>query len=170
MRLATHWRNCISLVYIRANVGVGFFELPEANFDKFIKPGQQLSLAGLVNLSKVSRLRVFSLYAIIKCKAPRGGFKFAVLHDINTVLGTIPESNEITNLGFDFKIVGRRPFLVCLDQDWAEMYNEVIRISNGKPLEMELQKVISMGNLETEFAGQDVLYTYIMDQSHETKM
>jgi hypothetical protein len=114
-----------------------------------------------VNLSSVSRLHVFSLFAIIKCDAPR----FAVLHDINIVLGTIPDSNKVTNLRFDFQIVGRRPFRGCLDEDWVGMFNEVIRISDGKPLEFELQTVISTGNLEVEHPGQDELYMYITDKA-----
>jgi len=113
-----------------------------------------------VNLSKVSRLCIFCLYAIID-KAPR----FAVISDINVVLGTIPESNKVTNLGFDFKIDGQRPFRVCLDQDWAGMFNEVIRISDGSPLELELNTVISRGNLDVEYSGEDELYGYIMDKA-----
>jgi len=122
-----------------------------------------------VNLSNLQNLRVFSLYNIINCtaprKAPRNAQPFAVLHDINVVLGTIPESNKVTNLWFDFKIVGRRPFRGCLDQDWAGIFNEIIRIADGKPLELELQMVVSMGSLETEHPGQDELFMYIMEKA-----
>ena len=45
------------------------------------------------------------------------------------------------------------------------MYNQVIRISDGKPLEVELQMVISTGNLEIDHPGQDELYKYIMDKA-----
>jgi hypothetical protein len=114
-----------------------------------------------VNLSNLFNLRVFSLHSIINCKAPRKSPRsarpFAVLHDINTALGTIPESNKVTNLWFDFKIIDRRPFRSCLDQDWAGLFNEIIRIANGKPLELELQMVVSMGSLETEHPGLDEL-------------
>jgi hypothetical protein len=114
-----------------------------------------------VNLSNVSRLHVFSLDAIIKCNVPRS----EVLHDINIVLGTIPESNNLTNLAFDFSIAGQRPFRGCLDQDWDGMYNEVIRISDGKPLEVELHMTVSSKNFEIDHPGQDELYMYIMDKA-----
>jgi hypothetical protein len=114
-----------------------------------------------VNLRKVSHLRVFSLYSIIKCKAPH----FAVLHDINIVLGTIPESNKFTNLAFNFTILGRKPFRKCLDQDWDGMYNEVIRISDRKPLEVEIQMSLSLVYLEVDCPGQDELFKYIMDKA-----
>ena len=65
----------------------------------------------------------------------------------------------------DFNIIGRRPFVGCLDQDWVGMFNEVIRISAGKPLELELQMVVSAGNCDSEYPGQDELYTHIMDKA-----
>jgi hypothetical protein len=37
------------------------------------------------------------------------------------------------------------------------MFNEVIRIADGKPLELELQMVVSTGILEIEHPGQDEL-------------
>jgi hypothetical protein len=110
-----------------------------------------------VNLSNVSRLHVFSLDISI-CDAPQ----FAVLHDISIVLGTIPESNRLTNLAFNFSIAGQRPFRGCLDQDWDGMYNEVIRISDGKPLEVELQMAIYMEIVEVR---DDEIYMYIMDKA-----
>ena len=116
-----------------------------------------------MDLGNVPRLRVFSLFAIIHCNVKP---QLAVLRDISIVLGTIPESNRVTNLGFDIKIVGRRPFRGCLDQNWAGLFNQVIRISDGKPLEMELHIAISTGGLEVEHpGGEDELYTYIIDKA-----
>lgn len=113
-----------------------------------------------MNFGDVSCLHVFALYAIIKCGAPES----AVLHDINIVLRTIPESNQITNLSFDFNIVGQHPFHGCLDQDWVAMFDEVIRISAGKPLELELQTTVSTENLDFKHPGQDELYMNIMNR------
>jgi hypothetical protein len=45
------------------------------------------------------------------------------------------------------------------------MLNEVIRIADGKPLELELQMVVSTGFLETRHPGQDELYTCIMEKA-----
>ena len=124
-----------------------------------------------MNLSNLPNLHVFSLYAIVNCLAPpsrnqaRNPAPLAVIHDINIVLGTIPKSNIITNLWFDFDIVGRRPFHGCLNQDWVGMFNEVIRIGGGKPLELELQMAVSARFLETEHPGQDELYISIMEKA-----
>ena len=94
---------------------------------------------------------------------------FAALHDINVALGTIPDSNRVTNLWFDFSMIGRRgsqhPFLGCLNQDWVGLFNEVIRIGGGKPLELELQLSASMGFLEDDHPDQDELYVDIMEQA-----
>jgi len=67
----------------------------------------------------------------------------AVLRDINIVLSTLHASNKITNLSFDFIMLGEHPFGGCLDEDWAGLCNEVVRLSAGKPLELELQTTVS---------------------------
>ena len=123
-----------------------------------------------MNLSNLPNLQVFSLSAIIDCKVPRKRKAsrkvppFAVLLDINTVLGTILESNRVTNLWFDFDIVGRNPFRGCLDQDWVGMFNEVIRIGGEKPLELDFQIGVSTEDSETD-AGEDELYMGIMEKA-----
>ncbi|KIM35989.1 hypothetical protein M413DRAFT_32032 [Hebeloma cylindrosporum] len=107
-------------------------ELYLTDFD-MSEPGRltkQILLAGLVSLSNLSNLHVFSVYAIINCNTRRNAPRPAVLHDLNIVLGTIPKANKITNLSFDFDIIGRRPFPGCLDQDWVGMFDEIIRISD----------------------------------------
>ena len=95
-----------------------------------------------MNLTNLPNLHLFALYAFVDCNPPRNAPSFVVLHDINIVLSAIPESNRVTNLWFDFEIHGRHPFHGCLDQDWVGMFNEVIRIAGGKPLELELQMVV----------------------------
>ena len=156
-----------------ANVGVVFFDntkqisqisLPD------VEKAQIMPIAGLLNLSKLLNLRVFSLYTYMNCKTPRkreaaqNATPFAVIHDINMVLGTIPDSNIFTNLWFDFIILGGHPFPGCLDQDWTGMFNEVIRISGGKPLEMEFMMTITDG-LESYHSGEVELYNGIMDNA-----
>jgi hypothetical protein len=122
-----------------------------------------------VNLSNLPNLKVFSLSTIINCKrqlkGPRILPPFATLHDINIVLGTIPDSNRITNLWLDFLTVGRRSFDGCLNQNWFEMFSEIIRISDGKPLELELKLAVSSGTLSSEHTGQDELYMRIMEMA-----
>ena len=155
-----------------AKVGVVFFDNTKqfSQFSQFSQPGnekaQTMPIAGLLNLSKLLNLRVFSLYTFINCKreAAQNATPFAVIHDINIVLGTIPDSNIFTNLWFEFTIFGRHPFPGCLDQDWGGMFNEVIRISGGKPLEMEFMMAISDG-LEIHHSGEVELYNGIMDNA-----
>ena len=148
------------------------FDKMKQNLTNFLKPAKQLPFDGLVNLSKLPNLHTFSLAASVNCKkprkAPRNAPPFDVLRDISIVLSTIPESNKITNLWFDFSMVGRRgrrPFLGCLNQDWVGMFNEVIRIGGGKPLELELQMTASMGFLEDDHPEQDEVYTFVMEKA-----
>ena len=125
-----------------------------------------------MNLSNLPNLKAFSLYAVVICKpprqrlAPRSAPPFAVLHDINIVLGTIPKSNKLTNLWFHFVIFGQRPFRGCLDQDWVGIFNEIIRIGAGKPLELEFGMSVSTDDVfETEHPGEDELYMRIMEKT-----
>ncbi|KIM36039.1 hypothetical protein M413DRAFT_428131 [Hebeloma cylindrosporum] len=133
--------------------------------DIYVGQSQQILLAGLVNLSNLLNLRVFSVFAVINCNIRRKAPRPAVLHDLNIVLGTIPKSNKITNLSFDFDIIGRRPFNGCLDQDWVGTFDEIIRISDGKPLELELAMAVSTGNLGVDHPGAGELYRDITEKS-----
>lgn len=85
-----------------------------------------------------------------------------VLQDINVVLSTIPASNRVTNLFFDIKINGRYPFHACLDQDWAGLWDQIVRISNEKPLEVDLQTVVEGIN---SVPGEHVLYTRLSEKT-----
>ncbi|KIM41140.1 hypothetical protein M413DRAFT_159898 [Hebeloma cylindrosporum] len=128
----------------------------------------QLPLAGLLNLCNLPNLRVFALYAkVIKCDKPAfPAHLIPVLHDINIVLGTIPKSNKVANLWFDFTIIGQHPFGDCLERDWAGMFKEVIRISDGKPLELELMmEVFWESASQIEHPGQEDLFTHIMEKA-----
>ncbi|KIM39537.1 hypothetical protein M413DRAFT_415478 [Hebeloma cylindrosporum] len=113
----------------------------------------QLPLAGLVDLSKLSRLRVFAIYPIIRCDEPGS----TVIRDINTVLSTISASNTVTKLSFDFMICGEHPFGGCLDEDWEGIYDEVIRISSGKSLELDFYMALDKIMPEWEYYGEHEL-------------
>ena len=45
------------------------------------------------------------------------------------------------------------------------MFNQVIRIADGKPLELELQTVVYTGRWATGHPGQDELYMRIMEKA-----
>ncbi|KIM41228.1 hypothetical protein M413DRAFT_144701 [Hebeloma cylindrosporum] len=138
-------------------------ELYLTDLDRF--ESRQILLAGLMTLSNLSNLRIFAIIAAINCNKRRNAPTPMIIHDINTVLGTIPKVNKITHLSFDFDIVGRVPFNGCLNQDWVGMFDEIIRISHGKPLELELVMGVSTGNLGVNHAGEDELYTSITRQA-----
>ncbi|KIM41139.1 hypothetical protein M413DRAFT_445854 [Hebeloma cylindrosporum] len=119
----------------------------------------QLSLAGRVNLHNVPTLQVFAVYTKVVQQYSYGAGRplVPVLHDINIVLGTIPRSNKVTNLCFDFTIVGSH----SLEQDWVGIFDEVIRISDGKTLELELK----MGIYEIDLPGQDEMFTQMTEKA-----
>ncbi|KAF8799735.1 hypothetical protein BYT27DRAFT_7342813 [Phlegmacium glaucopus] len=124
---------------------------------------EQLSLSGLVDLRDLSYLHVFALYAIIKCDVPES----AVVRDINLVLSTIPTSNKIRNLSFDFTICGGEyPFGECLKEDWVGLCNEVVRISAGKPLNLNLKTSVRSPILKIIYPlpGKDELYKRITER------
>jgi hypothetical protein len=116
-----------------------------------------------VNLSNLPNLRVFSLYTITCRKTmawniwnpPLNAPSFTILHDINIVLGTIPESNRITNLWFDFLTIDRLSFDEFLNDDWVGMFNEIIRIGGVKPLELELKSEVCSNTLPDEHTGEE---------------
>lgn len=118
---------------------------------------KQLPLVGLLNLKDLSSLRVFALYAIIKCNKKESG----ALRDINIVLSKISASNQVTNLSFDFSISGKHPFGGCLEQDWIGLCDEIIRISAGKPLELELQTKVSSEGFQSPDVGDGAVYRRI---------
>ena len=118
-----------------------------------------------MNLSNLPNLHVLSLCTTINCNAPRNAPRPAVLHDINLVLGAIRGSNKVTNLLFDFTILGPRPLAGFFEQDWVGMFHEVIRIADEKPLELELQMVEAAGILEVGHLGTDKLFVHIMEKA-----
>jgi hypothetical protein len=108
-----------------------------------------------MNLGDISCLRVFALDAIIDCDVQ----EFVVLCDISHVLSTIPASNKVTTLFFHFSIVGGdHPFDECLKEDWAGIWGEVVRISAGKPLELNLEAAVDPLDLKYSSEGKDELY------------
>lgn len=121
---------------------------------------KQLPLAGLLNPKDLSRLRVFALYAIIKKFNEK---ESGALRDINIVLSKISASNQITNLSFDFSISGKHPFGGCLEQDWVGLRDEIIRISAGKPLELELETTVSLKSFQSPDVGDGTIYKRIAE-------
>ena len=95
---------------------------------------EQLSYAGLVDLRRLPNLHDFGIHAFFKCDTPG----HVVLHDINVVPSTIPKANQITKLSLYFTIRGEHPFDGCLEEDWVGVCDEVVRISAGKTLELDL--------------------------------
>ena len=153
---------------MRANVSVAASDNTKVNFEQnFLWPALILPLAGLVNLSNLPNLQVFSLFTVVNCEAipwnvPPNAPSFGALHDINIILRTIPESNRITNLWFDFLIIGRPPFDKSLNQDWIGMFNEIIRIGGGKPLELEIMLLVTVSSIST---GAEEFYMRIMEKA-----
>ncbi|KAF8799580.1 hypothetical protein BYT27DRAFT_7236317 [Phlegmacium glaucopus] len=121
---------------------------------------KQLPLAGLVNLRDIPCLRVFALHAIIECDAQ----EFVVFRDIKLVLNTIPTSNKVTNLSFGFTIAGEHPFDGCFKEDWVGIWGEVVRISAGKPLELNLRTVVRPPNFQYPPHRQDELFERITEK------
>ena len=118
-----------------------------------------------MNVSNLAALHVFSLSTFINCKQPPNEPRSTVIQDIILVLGAIPRSNKLTNLLFDFTIFGPAgPFSRFLEQDWVVMFHEVIRIADGKPLELELH-IIFTGTLDTGHPEQDELFVDIMEKA-----
>ena len=116
-----------------------------------------------MDLRHISNLRIFAIYAIIKCSAK----DTAVLRDINIVLSTIPRANQVTQLSLDFTIYGDHPFDGCLEDDWVGMCDAVACISAGKPLALKLQMSISPTNYQYPPPGRelgDELYERIKEK------
>ncbi|KAF8799710.1 hypothetical protein BYT27DRAFT_7200934 [Phlegmacium glaucopus] len=124
------------------------------------KGEKQLPLSGLVNLRDLSCLHVFALKVIIQCDMPES----AVVRDINLVLSTIPTSNQVTNLSFDFSIRGEHPFGGCLEEDWVGLCDEVVRISAGEPLDLSLETSMRPPRFQYPPPGQDELYERITER------
>ena len=113
-----------------------------------------------MDLRHISNLRIFAIYAIIKCSAK----DTAVLRDINIVLHTIPRDNQVTKLSLDFTVYGDHPFRGCLEEDWVGMCDAVACVSAGKPLELNLEMSISPANFRYPPPGRDELYERIKEK------
>lgn len=80
-----------------------------------------------------------------------------VPHDINIVLRTIPMSNRVTTLSMGFSVSGKPPFRACSEDGWAGLCNEIIRISAGKTLKLNLDVCVY-----SEFTGQRQLHERVL--------
>ena len=110
-----------------------------------------------MDLRRLSNLHIFATRAFIKCDAHEP----VVSRDVNSILSTIPNANQVTQLSFRFDIYSRHPYSECLEQDWVGMWDEVVRISAGKPLELFLEMSIVMA--EDGLSG-DELYERIKEK------
>ena len=106
---------------------------------KELQIGGQLYLPGLVNLRHLPNLHVFAVYSVIRSDTPEP----VVLRDIKLVLRTIPKANQVTKLSLDLIIYCGQFFSECLEDDWNGMCDEFVRISAGKPLELNLEILIT---------------------------
>ena len=97
-----------------------------------------------MDLRHLPNLHIFAIYAVIKCGAPEP----VVLRDINLVLSTIPKANQVTKLSLDFTIYGDHLFSGCLEEDWVGMCDEVVHISAGKLLELNLELSITPASFQ----------------------
>jgi len=99
----------------------------------------QLNLAGLVDLRHLPNLRNFTFHTFVECdEHPEP----VVSRDINFILSTIPNANQLNQLVFCFKIYGNPPYGGFLEQDLVGMCDEVVRVSAGKRLELILELIL----------------------------
>ena len=91
-----------------------------------------------MDLKHVPNLHIFAIHAIIQSYAEDP----VVSRDINSILGTIPKANQVTQLSIRFDFFGTHPFGGCIDQDWVGMCDEIVRVTAGKPLELCLKMSI----------------------------
>ena len=122
---------------------------------------QQLSLVGVVNLRQLPNLHIFAIHAIINCDA----LEPVILRDIVFVLSTIPKANQLTKLSLNFTVYGEHPFTGCLNEDWVGMCVEVVRISAGKLLELDLDMSIIPHRYDDRHLGRDELYGRIKEKT-----
>ena len=110
-----------------------------------------------MNLRHLPNLHIFAIYAVIGCDAQGP----VVLRDIKLILSTIPKANQVTKLSLDF--TSKHSFSGCLDEDWVGMCDEVVRVSAGKPLELDLEISIGPPKFLYPPPGEDKLYGRIKE-------
>ena len=110
-----------------------------------------------MDLRHLPNLHIFAIHSLIRSDAREP----VVLHDIIRVLSTIPKANQITKLSLDFTIYCEHPFVKCLEEDWVGMCDEIVRVSAGKPLELDSEMSISSVYPPL---GQDELYERIKEK------
>lgn len=113
-----------------------------------------------MNLSHLPCLHIIAIRIIMKA----GARKPAVLRDINLVLSKIPKANQVSKLSLDFDIYGKHPFGGCVEEDWVGMCDEVVRISAGKPLALNLEMAITPPGFQYPPPGGDELYRRIKEK------
>ena len=110
-----------------------------------------------MDLRHLPNLHIFAIYVVIGFDAQEP----VILRDINLVLSTIPKTNQVTKLSLYFIILVRiYPFDGCLEEDWVGMCDEAIRISAGKPLDLNLE----MSTIPLEDSDEDELCERIKEK------
>ena len=66
------------------------------------------------------------------------------LRDIKLVLSTIPKVNQVTKLSLEFIIFSEHILSDRFEEELVGMCEEVVRVSAGKPLELDLKMLISL--------------------------
>ena len=111
-----------------------------------------------MNLRHLPNFHIFTFHAFIKCDAHEP----VVSRDINSILATIPDTNQVRQLTFRFNIYGEHPFGGCLEQDWVGMCDEVVRVSAGKTIALYLE--LSIVPTFCPHPGGDELYERIKEK------
>ena len=91
-----------------------------------------------------------------------------VLRDIKLVLSTIPKVNQVTKLSLEIIIFSVPTFSECFEEELVGMCEEVVRVSAGKPLELDLDMLISPKpssfGPDYPLIGRDELYKRIKER------
>ena len=89
-----------------------------------------------------------------------------VLRDIKLVLSTIPKANQVTKLSLHFIIFSQHSFSECFEEDLVRIFEEVVRVSAEKSLELDLEMLIDRSKFYPEFPPirEDEFYERIKEK------
>ena len=113
-----------------------------------------------MDLRNLPSLHIFAVRSFIR----HYGENPENLRDFSRVLSTIPKANQITKLLLDFTVTVHdgHPFD---EEDWVGLCDEVVRVSAGKPLELNLKMSIHPPRiLQYPSFRQDELYERIKEK------
>ena len=99
----------------------------------------QLCLAGfIIDVRHLPYLHTLAIHSYIWCDPQ----ELVVLLDIKPVLSTIPKANHLTKLLLDLFVSYEQPINVRPEEDWVGMCDEIVSISAGKWLQLDLEMTI----------------------------